>query len=55
MVLSGDGSKTNLGLSLKFDAKGLKVMDYSKKDGRTWEFSDKALDLVHEYHVSVRK
>lgn len=53
MVLSSDGSKTNLGLSLKFEAKGLKVMDYSRKEGRSWEFSDKAVELIREYKVSA--
>ncbi|KAI0719397.1 exonuclease II [Cerioporus squamosus] len=49
MVLTSDGSKSNLGLSLKFEAKGLKVIEYSRKDGRYWEFSDKAIQLIHEY------
>lgn len=49
MVLGPDGSKVNLGLSLKFEAKGMKVMEYSRKDGRTWEFSDKALALIRSY------
>ncbi|KZV90588.1 hypothetical protein EXIGLDRAFT_616721 [Exidia glandulosa HHB12029] len=49
MVLGPDGSKVNLGLSLKFEAKGMKVMEYSRKDGRTWEFSDKALTLIRSY------
>lgn len=49
MVVTSDGQKHNLGLSLKFDAKGLKVIDYSKKDGRYWEFSDKAVELIKEY------
>ncbi|GJE94543.1 5'-3' exonuclease [Phanerochaete sordida] len=49
MVVTSDGQKHNLGLSLKFDAKGLKVIDYSRKDGRHWEFSEKAIDLLHAY------
>ncbi|THV06390.1 hypothetical protein K435DRAFT_645537 [Dendrothele bispora CBS 962.96] len=49
MVLTSDHSKNNLGLSLKFEAKSLKVIDYSKKDGRVWEFSEKAIDLIREY------
>ena len=49
MVLTSDGQKHDLGLSLKFEAKSLKVIDYSKKDGRYWEFSDKAVDLIREY------
>ncbi|KAG2365948.1 hypothetical protein BDR07DRAFT_1397784 [Suillus spraguei] len=34
----------NLGLSIKFEAKGLKA-------GRYWEFSEKAVDLIREYKV----
>ncbi|KAI6154652.1 exonuclease II [Pisolithus tinctorius] len=49
MVLTSDSSKENLGLSLKFDAKSLKVIDYSRKNGRHWEFSEKAIDLIREY------
>lgn len=53
MVITSDGSKTNLGLSLKFEAKGLKVIDYSRKDSRHWEFSEKAIDLIKEYKVEL--
>ena len=49
MVLTSDGQKNNLGLSIKFDAKAMKVIDYSRKDGRHWEFSDKAVELLQEY------
>ncbi|KAL6301387.1 exonuclease II [Sparassis latifolia] len=49
MVLTTDNQKCNLGLSLKFEAKGLKVIDYSRKDGRYWEFSEKAVNLIQEY------
>ena len=51
MVITSDGHKTNLGLSLKFEAKALKVIDYSRKAGRYWEFSQKAIDLIREYKV----
>ncbi|EMD33893.1 hypothetical protein CERSUDRAFT_55746 [Gelatoporia subvermispora B] len=49
MVVTSNDQKINLGLSLKFEAKGLKVIDYSRKDGRYWEFSEKAVDLIREY------
>ncbi|KAG6331105.1 hypothetical protein ID866_7983 [Astraeus odoratus] len=49
MVLTSDSSKNNLGLSLKFEAKSLKVIDYSRKNGRHWEFSEKAIQLLQEY------
>ena len=51
MVITSDGQKNNLGLSLKFEGKGLKVIDYSRKDGRFWEFSEKAVELIREYKV----
>ncbi|KAG9314777.1 hypothetical protein JVU11DRAFT_3860 [Chiua virens] len=49
MVLTSDSVKNNLGLSLKFEAKSLKVIDYSRKEGRHWEFSEKTIDLIREY------
>jgi len=49
MVLTSDHTKNNLGLSLKFEAKSLKVIDYSKKDGRAWEFSEKTIELIREF------
>lgn len=51
MVLTVNGQKNNVGLSLKFEAKSLKVIGYSRKNGRYWEFSDKAVDLIREYKV----
>ena len=55
MVIGPDGSKVNLGLSLKFEAKGMKVMEYTRKEGRTWEFSDKSLQLIRDYKVRGSK
>lgn len=52
MVITSDHSKTNLGLSLKFEAKSLKVIDYSRKDGRNWDYSEKAVELLKEYKAS---
>lgn len=51
MVLTSDSSKNNLGLSLKFEAKSLKVIDYSRKEGRHWEFSERTIDLIRQYKV----
>lgn len=51
VLLQSDNVKANLGLSLKFEAKGLKVLGYSKKDGKFWEFSQKAVELIKEYKV----
>ena len=52
MVITSDNQKTNLGLCLKFEAKALKVIDYSRKDGRNWDYSDKAVELLKEYKAS---
>lgn len=49
LVILGNGDKTNLGLNLKFEGKGLKVLDYTRKNGRSWEFSEKAMHLIQEY------
>jgi hypothetical protein len=51
MVITSNGQKTNIGLSLKFEAKALKVIGYSRKDGRYWEFSEKAVKLIRDYKV----
>ena len=50
MVLTG-GQKQNIGLGLKFEAKSLKVIGYSRKNGRFWEFSEKAIELIKDYKV----
>jgi 5'-3' exoribonuclease 1 len=49
MVLTSKSEKVNLGLSLKFEAKALKVIGYSRKNGQYWEFSQKTIDLIREY------
>ncbi|KAJ3505765.1 hypothetical protein NLJ89_g7245 [Agrocybe chaxingu] len=49
MVITSDNQKSNLGLCLKFEAKALKVIDYSRKEGRTWDYSEKAIALIREY------
>lgn len=47
--------KINLGLSVKFEAKAQKVIDYSRKTYRYWEFSQATVDLVKEYKVTDAK
>jgi Exoribonuclease Xrn1 D2/D3 domain/Exoribonuclease Xrn1 D1 domain len=51
MVLVADGQKINLGLSIKFEAKGMKVLNYSNKHGNVWQFSNLAIDLIRDYKV----
>ncbi|KAF8340315.1 uncharacterized protein EI90DRAFT_2905979 [Cantharellus anzutake] len=48
MVMTTD-AKVNIGLCLKFEARGRKVMDYSRKGERGWEFSYRAIQLIRQY------
>ena len=45
------GTRVNLGLNLKFEAKKLKVLGYSRRGPTGWEFSEKAIDLVRQYMI----
>ena len=45
-----DDNKVNLGLNLKFEAKKLKVLGYSRKTSG-WEFSEKAIQLIQQYMI----
>ncbi len=46
-----DDQRLNLGLNLKFEAKKLKVLGYSRRGATGWEFSQKAIDLLQQYMV----
>lgn len=46
-----DDNKVNVGLNLKFETKGLKVLGYSRKAASGWEFSQKAIQLLQQYMV----
>lgn len=46
-----DDQRLNLGLNLKFEAKKLKVLGYSRRSASGWEFSQKAIDLVQQYMI----
>ncbi|GAA5835075.1 hypothetical protein JCM9279_007191 [Rhodotorula babjevae] len=49
---SGD-QRVNVGLNLKFEAKGQKVLGFSRKsDTGSWEFSGKAVELIREYKTA---
>lgn len=49
MITTNDKGKLNIGLNLKFEAKSLKVLGYSRKGDGGWEFSEKAIALIKEY------
>ena len=46
-----DDARFNLGLNLKFEAKKLKVLGYSRRGQTGWEFSEKAISLLQQYMV----
>lgn len=46
-----DDTRVNLGLNLKFEAKKLKVLGYSRKSESGWEFSRAAVELIHQYMI----
>jgi 5'-3' exoribonuclease 1 len=46
-----DGSRVNLGLNLKFEARKLKVLGYSRRGQTGWEFSQKAVELIQQYMI----
>lgn len=39
----------NIGLGLKFDGKGLKVLGMTRKGQKVWEFSENAIKLIGDY------
>lgn len=46
-----DDQRINLGLNLKFEAKKLKVLGYSRKGASGWEFSQAAIKLIQQYMI----
>lgn len=49
--VTSSGLKLNLGLNLKFEAKKLKVLGYSRKSANGWEYSQKAVNLLAQYMI----
>lgn len=41
--------RLNLGLNLKFESKKLKVLGYSRRNDKGWEFSERAIGLLSTY------
>ncbi|KAI1003374.1 5'-3' exoribonuclease 1 [Podosphaera aphanis] len=49
-VVSSEGnSRLNLGLNLKFESKKLKVLGYTQKSDKGWEYSHRAIELLMTY------
>ena len=49
ITLQESHQKINIGLCLKFESKGLKVLGYTRKGEKGWEYSQKALELIDQY------
>ena len=49
--VNSSGLRLNLGLNLKFEAKKMKVLGYSRKGATGWEYSQKAIELIQQYMV----
>ncbi|KAF2113567.1 XRN 5'-3' exonuclease N-terminus-domain-containing protein [Lophiotrema nucula] len=47
--VNSSGLSLNLGLNLKFEAKKMKVLGYSRKTESGWEYSQKAIELLAQY------
>lgn len=52
LLVQHKDSRVNLGLNLKFEARSLKVLGYSRKNLHGWEFSEKAVELIREYKTA---
>lgn len=49
MLRDKAGRRINVGLDMKFDSRRLKVLGYTRKSGRFWEYSPLAVQLVRDY------
>ncbi|KAG7721173.1 hypothetical protein KL933_001145 [Ogataea haglerorum] len=43
------GRRYDIGLPLKFEGKKMKVLGYTRRNDRYWEYSDLAISLIQEY------
>ncbi|RKF61601.1 5'-3' exoribonuclease 1 [Erysiphe neolycopersici] len=49
LIETASSSRINLGLNLKFESKKQKVLGYSQKSDKGWEYSNKAIELLVAY------
>lgn len=50
-----DKRKINVGLELKFEARRQKTLGYTQKNGKVWEFSPLAIQLIKSYQSQFPK
>lgn len=51
LSVNSSGLTLNLGLNLKFEARKLKVLGYTRKGQSGWEYSAKAVDIIQQYMI----
>lgn len=51
MIRDKSGGRLNVGLDIKFDARRLKVLGYTRKNSRFWEYSPLAVQLIRDYRT----
>lgn len=49
LIVDNTGSRINVGISVKFDAKREKVLGYARKNVKGWEYSNLTMNLLLEY------
>lgn len=52
MVKLGNDSKVNIGIPMKFESKGLKVLGYTRRNDRGWEYSETAAQALEKYRTA---
>lgn len=52
MVRLGNDQKVNIGIPMKFESKGLKVLGYTRRNDRGWEYSETAARALERYKAA---
>ena len=52
MVRLENDSKVNIGIPMKFESKGLKVLGYTRRNDRGWEYSETAARVLERYKAA---
>lgn len=52
MVQLENNSKVNIGIPMKFESKGLKVLGYTRRNDRGWEYSETAAQALEKYRAA---
>lgn len=55
MLREKNGHRVNIGLDMKFDSRRLKVLGYTRKSVKFWEYSPLAIQLIKDYEAKFPK